>query len=276
MNSTDFTGISVRYDQDSLVQKSASEKLISLLDIRSNDDVLDLGCGTGSITRRIRSLTEGKVAGIDPSEGMIREAKEKQAGMDIDFGVNAAEGFVSQEAFSVIFCNSAFQWFRDPERALGNCYAALKRGGRMGIQAPATQTYCPNFIQAIDDVGRDSRTSHAFAGFRSPWLFLETADAYAELFRKSGFDVTFATLENLKSSHTPDKAMAIFESGAAAGYLNRAYYVSSVDERYAATFREIVRASFHRQAGQDGKVELTFNRVYLVARKDRNEQDKRN
>jgi hypothetical protein len=34
MKTTDFTGISARYDKDSLIQKSAAEKIISLLDIQ--------------------------------------------------------------------------------------------------------------------------------------------------------------------------------------------------------------------------------------------------
>ena len=34
------------------------------------------------------------------------------------------------EAFDAILCNSAFQWFTDGERALRNCFAALRPGGR--------------------------------------------------------------------------------------------------------------------------------------------------
>jgi trans-aconitate methyltransferase len=269
MKSTDFTEISVRYERDSLVQRSASDKLIDLLAIQRDDDVLDVGCGPGNITRRLRTLTNGSVVGIDPSAGMIVEATAKHAGSDIDFRVNTVEGLASRDAFDVIFCNSVFQWFRDPRYALANCHAALKRGGRMGIQAPATKTYCPNFLKAIYDVGLDARTSRAFAGFRSPWLFLETAGAYADLFKKSGFNVPFATMEALRSSHTPDEAMAIFESGAAAGYLNQEHYSTKIDAEYAKTFREVVKGSFERQADGDGKIELLFNRTYLVAIKER-------
>ena len=74
MKTTDFTDISSRYERDSLIQKSAADKLVCLLDIRRDDDVLDLGCGTGSLTRKIRAVTDGRVVGVDPSAGMIREA----------------------------------------------------------------------------------------------------------------------------------------------------------------------------------------------------------
>ena len=268
MKSTNFNEISARYERDSLVQRSASEKLLGLLAIQGDDDVLDVGCGPGNLTRKLRTLTNGRVVGIDPSAGMITEATAKHAGSDIDFRVNTVEGLASRDAFDVIFCNSVFQWFREPGQALANCHATLKQGGRMGIQAPATKTYCPNFLKAIYEVGLDARTSRAFADFNSPWLFLETADAYADLFRKSGFDVPFATMEALRSLHTPDEAMAIFESGAAAGYLNQAYYTVPFDEHYSAAFRDIVRSSFQEQANEDGRVELVFNRIYLAAVKE--------
>ena len=260
-----FNGIASRYERDSLIQKSAADKLISLLDIRRDDAVLDLGCGTGSLTRKLRALTDGKVMGMDPSEGMIHEAESNRGGLDIIFKVETAERLAHDDSFTVIFCNSAFQWFRDPLNALKNCYRALHRGGRMGVQAPAKKEYCPNFLEAIDAVAGDPRTATIFAGFRPPWLFLDTADEYASLFKQAGFIVPFAKIETVSTLHSPGEVMTIFESGAAAGYLNQEYYSTKLDEAYERAFREIVRESFHNQANAQGKVELVFNRIYLVA-----------
>jgi ubiquinone/menaquinone biosynthesis C-methylase UbiE len=268
MKSTDFTEISARYERDSLIQKSAAEKLIGLLDIKRNDDVLDLGCGTGALARRIRSMTEGEVVGVDPSMGMINEAGNARQGLHIAYEVKTAEGLDYRDRFDVIFCNSAFQWFRDPGQALRNCYAALKKGGRMGIQAPAKKNYCPNFVKAISAVARDSRTGRTFSGFRPPWTLLDTKGEYQSLFKQAGFSVPFGLIEEIKTLHLPEEAMTIFESGAAAGYLNQEYYDSPIGDFYTATFREIVRASFRDQSNEDGKVELVFNRIYLAAVKE--------
>ncbi len=260
-----FNDIASRYERDSLIQKSAADKLISLLDIRRDDDVLDLGCGTGSLTRKMRALTDGNVVGVDLSVGMIREAEAKKDGAKIDFKVASAEDIAYQDSFSVIFCNSAFQWFRDPKKALKNCYSALRKGGRMGIQAPAKKAYCPNFLAAIDAVAKDPRTAKTFAGFKPPWLFLDTAEEYVVMFRQAGFAVPFAKIEEVRTLHSPDEVMTIFESGAAAGYLNQEYYSTPVGEAYAKAFREIVSETFQNQANAQGKVELVFNRIYLIA-----------
>jgi len=265
MRVNDFSHISSCYERDSLVQKSAADRLISLLDIGRDDDVLDLGCGTGSLTRAMRALTAGKVVGVDPSPGMIREADANRGGLNISFTVNNAEHLDYHDTFSVIFCNSAFQWFQDPARALRNCQHALRPGGRMGIQAPANKAYCPNFLAAMDAVAADSRTAALFAGFRPPWQFLDSADEYGSLFKGAGFAVPFAKIEMVSTMHPPDEVMTIFESGAAAGYLNQEYYSTTLDRAYTQTFREVVKGSFQRQANAAGMVELVFNRIYLIA-----------
>lgn len=265
--STDFSEISARYEQDSLIQKSAAEKLFGLLAIGENDDVLDLGCGTGNLTRKIRGMTVGQIVGVDPSEGMIQEAAANLDGKDVAHLVMAAEALTFDDAFDAIFCNSAFQWFHDPQTALCACHNSLRKGGRMGIQAPAGRRYCPNFLDAIDAVASDVRTRETFAGFKAPWLFMETADDYGALFTQAGFAVPFSRIEVLETCHTAEEIMTIFESGAAAGYLNQAFYETRIDEKYCGNFRSIVKDAFAGQVDGSGTVKLLFNRIYLVAAK---------
>lgn len=262
---TDFSAIAARYEHDSLIQKSAAEKLFGLLDIGGTDDVLDLGCGTGNLTRKIRGMTGGRVVGVDPSEGMILEASANLSGEDISHVVMGAEEFAFNSAFDVIFCNSAFQWFKQPLKALQNCHTALRKGGRIGIQAPAKKLYCPNFIIAIDAVAHDARTRETFSGFRAPWLFLETAEDYGEMFTEAGFEVPFARIEELETNHSAEEVMTIFESGAAAGYLNQEFYKTGIDAEYGDNFRQIVKDALAGQVGNSGGVKLLFNRIYLVA-----------
>ena len=112
-----FTEISSKYEKDSVVQKSASEILFDLLDIQPEDNVLDLGCGTGHLSKLIRETTKGKVIGVDPSDGMIEKAKENYSDQDIIFRNCSAEQLEYKDEFEIIFCNSAFQWFAEIGRA---------------------------------------------------------------------------------------------------------------------------------------------------------------
>ncbi len=267
MSAFNFSEIAARYEKDSLVQKPAAEILLGLLAIGEREDILDLGCGTGQLTKRLREMTSGKVAGVDASEGMIREALGKSEGLAIGYEIRRGEELEYRDAFDVIFCNSAFQWFKNPEPVLSNCHRALRRGGRIGIQAPARAVYCPNFIQAMEEVARDPRTRATFASFRSPWFFLETAEEYAGLFEGAGFNVVFSRIEAVKTLHPPDEILKIFESGAAAGYFNQERYDVPIDGGYVEKAREIISSAFSNQANEAGVVELIFNRIYLVATK---------
>ncbi len=268
MSRVDFSKIATKYEDYSSVQKYAGEVLLKLLEIGNSEDVLDLGCGVGNLTKMIKEITKGKVVGVDPSEGMIKEAIEYSRGLGITFEVKSAEEIEYKNCFDVIFCNSSLQWFRDPQKAVGNCHTALRKGGRIGIQAPAKRVYSPNFIEAIEKVKEDPRTKDIFAHFKEPWLLLEKEDEYTNLLEKIGFKVVFSKIESIKTKHTPEEVFKIFSSGAALGYLNQDFYDVKIDEDYIDTFKKIVKDSFVQQANEEGEVELIFNRVFLMAIKE--------
>ncbi len=263
----DFSEIAREYDRRAVVQASAGERLLELLEIRDSEDVLDLGCGTGTLTMKIREKTSGRVLGVDAEEGMILEARKKYGTRGVFFESISAEEIAFHEEFDVIFCNSVFQWFQEPQKVLSRCYIALKKGGRIGVQAPARRVYCPNFIKAIEEVRRDSNIGETFRHFRQPWFFLETEEEYRELFEIAGFRVLHSEIEEVTTKHTPEEVFRIFDSGASAGYLNQRYYDVKIDESYIQRFRQIVMESFQNQAGPSGKVNLVFNRLFLVAKK---------
>ena len=167
----DFSKIAINYEAYSSVQKSAAELLLRLLEIGRYDDVLDVGFGTGHLTRRIRQLTKGRVTGIDPSEGMIQEAIKGTGDTDIIFERKSAEEMAYQNQFKVIFCNSSLQWFREPQLVIKNFYLALGKGGRIGVQAPAKNVYSPNFLAAVEKVRENPRTANIFNHFKNPLVF---------------------------------------------------------------------------------------------------------
>lgn len=265
MSRIDFTEISHRYERDSTVQKAAAEVLLALLDLGQGEDVLDLGCGTGHLARRISELTSGRVLGVDPSPGMIAEASARHGSARVAFEVGGAEDLDAQGSFDAIFCNSALQWFGNPARALAACRRALRPGGRMAVQAAARREYCPQFLQGIAEVARDPATASTFARFRPPWTFLETAEEYADIFRAAGFTVPFARIDSARSRHAPEQALAIFDSGAAAGYLNPDCYGHALPGGYVEAFRRIMARTFEALAERDGHLELEFRRLYLLA-----------
>ena len=169
--------------------------------------------------------------------------------------------------FDVIFCNSAFQWFQQPLRALQACARALRPGGRIGIQAPGGAEYCPNFLEAVDALKRDPRTATVFEAFQPPWFFLDHAADYACLAAGAGFTVDACRIDRVVERHPLDTLWRVFESGAGTAYLSPEHYRCAWAAGYRDAACERIRAAFTGQAGPDGLIEVVFHRLYLLAHK---------
>ncbi len=268
MSEISFSSKADLYEQSALVQKSASKTLLNLLKIQEHEEVLDLGCGPGNITKKIALLTQNKVLGVDISEGMIKEALRTNKNLsNVKYLLRNSEYLGFQEEFDVIYCNSAFQWFTNPKIVLDECLKALKPNGRIGIQAPATECYCPNFVDAVNKVSNNSTTNKIFNNLNNPWFFLESAEEYRRLFESCGFIVSYAEIVTEPNFYTPEQVYKNFQSGAENGYLNQAFYSVPLTEIYIEAFRNLVMEAFRKQVNENGMVDLKFNRIYLTAHK---------
>ncbi|MGB8931900.1 MAG: methyltransferase domain-containing protein, partial [Anaeromyxobacteraceae bacterium] len=112
-----FDEVASRYERNAVAQKDAGERLIAMLGLRGDEDVLDVGCGTGHMAAILRERTTGAVVGVDPSAEMIAVARAR-ALPNVRFEVKAADELDAVAAFDAVTCNSALQWFPDPEAAL--------------------------------------------------------------------------------------------------------------------------------------------------------------
>lgn len=265
----DFSRMAASYQQRAVVQQSAGEVLLEMLDIKPGEDVLDLACGPGALTARLRERTGGRLVGCDAAPGMIAEARARHGGSGIEFVACDAARLPFTAEFDAVYCNSAFQWFEDPAAVLTGCLDALRAGGRMAMQAPAKQDFCPNFIAAVGELQRHDDTREVFARFRSPWRFLEDAGNYARLFTDAGFAVAESRMEAVVNRCSSQQAMEIFRSGAAVAYLNPRYYEGGVPADFLSRAAQIVAAALDSQCGTDGMVELTFHRVFVLAHKEK-------
>ncbi|MDO6436649.1 class I SAM-dependent methyltransferase [Cyclobacterium sp. 1_MG-2023] len=98
--------------------------------------VLDVGCGTGAITKDIAKNVgnAGKVIGIDNTEKFIQSGRESDK--DIE-NVNLVHcdlfDFETKEKFDLIVSARTLQWLNNPKEALSKMKSMLKPNGMISI-----------------------------------------------------------------------------------------------------------------------------------------------
>ena len=75
------------YERNSEVQRRLGIQLIDQISIEKGAIVLDLGCGTGYLTKLLseRVGPEGKVVAVDPDGERLKIAREKYSSPNIEY-----------------------------------------------------------------------------------------------------------------------------------------------------------------------------------------------
>lgn len=165
--------------------------LIELIDIRKGMTCLDLGCGTGSLTARLKEAGM-KVTGMDDSIDQIRKARQDYP--DIHFILGNACDFSLEKPVDLIFSNAVFHWIDKERQAdmLRCVYQALKPGGQ--------------FVFELGGKGNNAliheSLKRAFVRHNREYEFpfyFPTIGEYSSLMESVGFDVRTAMLFDRKT-----------------------------------------------------------------------------
>lgn len=115
------------YDQKHAFVFEYGKGLIPMLDPQPGELILDLGCGTGHLTKTIAE-SGAHVVGIDSSQPMIEKARATYP--ELEFLIANARDFSFTDPFDAIFSNATLHWVQPPESVVGRISASLKTGGR--------------------------------------------------------------------------------------------------------------------------------------------------
>ncbi|MFC8101478.1 class I SAM-dependent methyltransferase [Streptomyces sp. NPDC057363] len=133
--------------RDADVRRAWAARLESWLPTRAGD-VLDLGCGTGSLSL-LASEQGHRVTGVDRSPAMVELARAKLAGRDAVFLTgDAAAPPVGERRFDAVLVRHVLWTLPDPGRALGHWRELLRPQGRLVLVEGVWGTVAPAGIPA--------------------------------------------------------------------------------------------------------------------------------
>lgn len=134
-------------------------------------DVLDVGCGSGSITAGIAdTVAPGLVVGIDRDPDLIEEAGVHLHGRpNLRFQVADAHAMTFESAFDVVAAARLLQWLTAPMEALLSMRRAVRPGGLLALldydhaamavhpsPSPAFAAFYGSFLEWRESLGFDN------------------------------------------------------------------------------------------------------------------------
>src|ERR1700728_2919716 len=129
-----FNEVAVEYDRNRPAYPDALvDEACEVAGIGDGDRVLEIGCGTGQLTRGL--LARGlRVTALEPGDRLIRIAEENLAGAsDVELVHARLEDMqLPRESYAAVFSASAIHWV-DPDLSWRKIADALAPGGTLAL-----------------------------------------------------------------------------------------------------------------------------------------------
>ncbi len=233
--------------------------LLAMVEARPAMRVIDLGCGTGELTRHLHETLEAsETLGIDSSPEMLaRSSGWRIPGLEFELCDIAA--FRADHTFDLVFSNAALQWIPDHPKLFTSLAAMVADGGQLAVQIPGNHRH-PSHTAALAAAAYEPFSS-ALGDFRLNWPVLETAE-YAELLLAIGLDDSSA--KEVVYSHELPSSRDVVEWSK--GTLLTAYKRRLPDELHGAfssRYEELLLESI----GEVSPYTYPFRRILMWGRK---------
>ena len=162
------------------------EDLVKLIDVREDLGVIDLGCGTGELTKKLFDyLPNPDILGIDKSPHMLERAKDLEC-PGLRFEENSIENISGK--WDLIFSNAALQWVEDHPGLIEKLFSLLSPGGQFVVQIPANHNH-PTQRLIVEVSGQEPFKS-ALGGWNREWWVLSIREYSELIFQNGGQDIT--------------------------------------------------------------------------------------
>jgi trans-aconitate 2-methyltransferase len=249
------------YHELSQPQFEWGTRVLSTLDLRGDEIVMDAGCGTGRLTALLADrVPDGYVVAVDRSENMVHVAAETLTTRSARAAIALADvvNLPFRAVFDVVFSTATFHWVLDHDALFESLYEVLAPGGRLHAQCGGG----PNLerIHQRANALRDSGDfAPAFANFQEPWEFA-SAETTRQRLERAGFENVVTSIEPAPAAFPNARAFRDFISVV----VLRPFLARLGDERLRMAFVDAITVA---AASDDPPYELDYWRLNIRAQR---------
>lgn len=168
------------------IGEPVAEDLLRAAALGPGERVLDVGCGTGIVTRLAAEAVgpEGSVTGLDVEPGMLAVARSVTGDPRIEWIEADAESIPHPDgSFDVVLSQMSLQFVEDPSKALREMRRVLAPGGRLVLNVPGpTSPFFEPFSRALAE-----HVDPRAAGFVERVFSLHDVEELTALIEGAGF-----------------------------------------------------------------------------------------
>lgn len=165
----------------------SAKNMAALLNLRGDEHVLDIACGTGHASLAISpKLPKGRITAVDLSPGMLDQARKKAAALNIRniefFERDMQELGFPLGTFYVAVCAFGIFFVMDMETQLAHIASMVKPGGRVMISS-----FQESYFQPLRDRLFERIAAFGVQDQPQAWKRIANEAGCRQLFETAGF-----------------------------------------------------------------------------------------
>ncbi|MBS9374444.1 class I SAM-dependent methyltransferase [Rhodococcus sp. B50] len=221
--------------------------------------VLDVGCGTGIVTRTAADLVapDGIVLGVDLNEAMLTVARRVRPDIEFRQGDAGTLPF-PDESFDTVLCQMALMFFPDRFRALREMARVVAVGGTVAVVVPGALDSQPAFAPFVRMAARHAGAEAT--SLLSTYFVCGDIEELTDLVESAGLRVTTAR------THP-----GTYRASSVDAFVTTEVESTPLLERISDDVYGRIRAGAHDVLApfttSDGSVEAPFECTIVVARR---------
>jgi SAM-dependent methyltransferase len=187
------------------------ESYLSEIDFASGGRVLEIGCGTGAVTRvlaRWPGVTEA--VGVDPSPVFLARARELSASLD-NVRFEEADGralSLPDQHFDVVIFHTTLTHVPQPERALSEAFRVLRPSGTLAV-------FDGDYATITVAIGEHDPLQACIEATKAAFLYdMWLGRRLPSLLSEAGFEIINSRSHGYMQTSEPEYILSLVDRGA--------------------------------------------------------------